>query len=234
MRVVTWNCQMAFRKKFEVIEALEPDILVIPESESPEFLAQKGAALPWVNHVWVGENPTKGLSVFARAEFALTLKPSHEPSHRFVVPVEVTGPEGCFDLYAFWTQAEKTLSKGYVTHALNAVSQFGEDLRPDTLLLGDFNSSPVFKQNGRKHVEMVDHLAAHGFSSLYHRFHAQDHGAEDRATFFLHRHRAKPYHLDYIFCHDSQDVPPKGFRLGDPDDWLHLSDHMPLIADFGP
>lgn len=228
MRIIAWNCQMAFRRKFAVLAALNPDILVIPESESPAFLQAKKADMPWPNHVWIGENPAKGLGVFAREGISLKLKRNHDPALRFVVPVRVTAAQTGFDLLAFWTQAEKSQSDSYVAHSLKALDHYTA-LKPSTLLLGDFNSSPVFKQNGKRHVKLVERLAQRGFTSLYHRLNHYDHGAEPDATFWLHRNQAKPYHLDYIFAHKS--LGPKAFQLGHPDDWLHLSDHAPLILD---
>ncbi len=220
---------MAFRKKYAAIKALRPDILVISESESPDYLAAKHAVLPWRNHIWIGENKTKGLSVFARHGYALTLKPSYDPALRFVAPIEVVGPDGRFDLYAVWTQAEKVLSQGYVMQMLNAVAHYGGDLTDSSLLAGDFNSSPVFQTNGKRHFELVDKLAAFGFDSLYHRLRSDVQGLESSPTFYLHRDRAKPYHLDYVFCHQSRG---RALRVGAARKWLAMSDHMPLVADF--
>ena len=231
MRIVVWNCQMAFRRKFPAIEALGADIVVVPESESPEFLSQKGAKLPWENHVWVGENSAKGLSVFSGRHLPIEISPHHDPAFRYIAPVRVSAAFGAFDLFAVWTQAEKPLSKSYVTHALNAVEHYRDMLLPGALLAGDFNSSPVFKTNGKKHLELVEILKTLGFSSVYHTETGQDHGGEDTPTFYLHRNRLKPYHLDYAFCHDSQKPLSRSFSIGRYDDWIGDSDHMPLILD---
>ena len=228
MRLIAWNCQMAFRRKFQRVEALKPDILVISESESPEFLRQKGAQLPWPNHLWIGDNRSKGLSVFARDGYSLRLKKSHDPAFRFVVPVDVTGPDGVFDLYALWTQGDKTPSKAYVTHALNAARKHRLNLTETSVLAGDFNSNPVFIPSGKRHLELVDILAFSGHRSIYHRQNDEAHGRETTPTFYLHRNRAKPYHLDYVFCHETR---PANLTVGAIDDWLVHSDHLPLIAD---
>jgi exonuclease III len=37
MKIITWNCNMAFRKKADWILQYEPDILIIPECEHPEI-----------------------------------------------------------------------------------------------------------------------------------------------------------------------------------------------------
>ena len=33
MKVITWNCKMRFRKEYNLIFPLNPDIIVIPECE---------------------------------------------------------------------------------------------------------------------------------------------------------------------------------------------------------
>jgi exonuclease III len=226
MRLVAWNCQMAFRKKHAAIEAMKPDILVISECESPAFLAQKAAQLPWLNFVWIGDNPAKGLGVFAREDLNLRLRAEHNPDFRFVAPIRVAG---AFDLYAVWTQGDKTPSKSYVDHMLRAMRHYGPTLDPDTVIAGDFNSNPVFRPNGKKHLELVDILTQAGFESVYHRQARQAHGQEKTPTFYLHRNLAKPYHIDYVFC-DSERAA--SIAVGTPGDWLSLSDHMPLVVDF--
>ncbi len=35
MKIITWNCNMAFRKKTDFILAHKPDILLVPECEHP-------------------------------------------------------------------------------------------------------------------------------------------------------------------------------------------------------
>jgi len=44
VRVVTWNCQGGFRRKAEVIEALQPDLAIIQECECPDRLRAQAAA----------------------------------------------------------------------------------------------------------------------------------------------------------------------------------------------
>jgi exodeoxyribonuclease-3 len=229
MRLLVWNCQMAFRRKCAAAAAWEPDLLIIPESESPALLARHGASLPWASHVWIGDNPAKGLSVFARDGIALRLKRRRAPQIRFAAAVEVTGLGVPFDLHAVWTQAGATQTQGYVMHGLDLARRSLPRAGPATIYAGDFNSSPVFKVNGRRHLDLVDRFGRMGFTSLYHRQTDEAHGAETQATFFLHRDRARPYHLDYVFAHRSR---PARLTLGAPDRWLTLSDHMPLIADF--
>ena len=64
MRIVSWNCNGAFRNKYEMIAGYQPDVVVAPESESPEFLARTEQNIPCSSHIWDGESAYKGLSVF--------------------------------------------------------------------------------------------------------------------------------------------------------------------------
>ncbi len=43
LRILTWNCQMALRKKHELLASLRPDIAVIQECERPDKLGEVGA-----------------------------------------------------------------------------------------------------------------------------------------------------------------------------------------------
>ena len=58
MRIVTWNCNLNFKSKFERVSELKPEILVVQECERlPEDF------FPNVHYLWVGQNAKKGLAV---------------------------------------------------------------------------------------------------------------------------------------------------------------------------
>jgi len=65
MKIISWNCNMAFRKKAKFILGHSPDILVIPECESPERLKFPEGLLVPDDMVCCGENEHKGLGVFS-------------------------------------------------------------------------------------------------------------------------------------------------------------------------
>jgi hypothetical protein len=62
MRLISWNCQGAFRKKVEVILNYRPDILIVPKSEHPDKLILSGTNLRPNCFHWHGDNIHKGLS----------------------------------------------------------------------------------------------------------------------------------------------------------------------------
>ena len=58
MRIVTWNCNLNLKSKFEKVSDLRPDILVVQECERlPEDF------FPNSHYLWVGQNEKKGLGV---------------------------------------------------------------------------------------------------------------------------------------------------------------------------
>jgi exodeoxyribonuclease-3 len=91
MKIVTWNCNMAFRKKASLILEHQPDILVIPECEHPDNLVfAEGVPKP-NDMLWFGKNRHKGLGIFSYSHFRFTVPDNHNPAFRTIVPVQVTG-----------------------------------------------------------------------------------------------------------------------------------------------
>ena len=60
MKIITWNCNMAFRKKANHILAYKPDILVVPECEHPDKLKFSNDIPKPTDILWFGENKNKG------------------------------------------------------------------------------------------------------------------------------------------------------------------------------
>ncbi len=87
MKIITWNCNMAFRKKATCVLALNPDILVIPECEHPDKLLFPVDTPKPTNTIWFGKNRNKGLGVFSYGKFKLTLSDIHNPAIKTILPI---------------------------------------------------------------------------------------------------------------------------------------------------
>ena len=230
MRIVTWNCAGALRRKTAAADALGADILVIQECEDP---ARSGAAYAgWAgSHVWAGRLKHKGIGVFARNGARIDALDWDDAGLAHFLPVRI---DGCFDLLAVWTQAVVPTTYSYIGQFWKYLERHRAALGPESLICGDLNSNAIWDRKTRhwNHSDCVRVLGDSGFVSLYHAATGEAQGAETRPTFFLQRNAAKPFHIDHVFAHASR-VPPgwSGLRVGEPQDGLALSDHMPVIVD---
>ena len=102
MKIITWNCNMAFRKKAGHILAYKPDILVVPECEHPDKLKFSDDVPKPIDMLWFGENKNKGLGIFSYSHFKFKLIKTHNPEFKMIVPIAVTGSNYKFTLYAVW------------------------------------------------------------------------------------------------------------------------------------
>lgn len=234
MRLITWNCKGAFTKKQGAIEALAPDVLVVPESEkltTPDY-GPGGKALRSVE--WRGENPNKGLAALSYGDYSLRVHPAYEPEHRWVLPLVVEGPVE-LTLFAVWTVPHPR-SRLYVQCLFEALETYRPILESTPVVwAGDFNANPVFDKPSQplKYSDLVARMSESGLSSLYHLQSGEAHGSESQPTFFMYHHAEKPYHIDFIFA--SRSLIEGGFDLsvGEFAQWQMLSDHMPLVATLG-
>ncbi len=91
MKLVTWNCQGAFRKKYSVIARRAPDLAVIQECEHPDKLKWQGALPPPTSQLWFGENANRGLGIFSWSNLEFSPDACYDPSIHYCVPVKVSG-----------------------------------------------------------------------------------------------------------------------------------------------
>ena len=64
MKIITWNCNMAFRKKADFILTYKPDILIVPECENLDKLKFDLNKPKPTDMLWFGTNENKGLGIF--------------------------------------------------------------------------------------------------------------------------------------------------------------------------
>ncbi len=89
MKIITWNCNMAFRKKADFILEKKPDVLIIPECENPDKLIFKNETIKPTDLFWFGKNPNKGIGVFTYSDFKISLLDIHNPEFKYVIPLSV-------------------------------------------------------------------------------------------------------------------------------------------------
>src|SRR6478752_6845715 len=115
MKIITWNCNGAFRKKFEHLDSLNADILVIQECENPRESKDLKYSEWAKNHFWIGDTKNKGLGVFAKENIQLELLDwsdiykDHKVKH--FLPCLINQE---FKLIAVWTHQNKSPNFGYI------------------------------------------------------------------------------------------------------------------------
>lgn len=233
MKIITWNCNMAFRKKAAYILACKPDILVVPECEHPDKLKfNEGIPQP-SDILWFGENKNKGLGIFSYSHFRFKLIKTHNPKFKMIIPIAVTGDNCKFTLFAVWANNPSDPDGVYVEQVWKAL-QYYKLSKKNTILAGDFNSNTIWDRKYRtgNHSHVVDHLQKKGITSCYHLHHKQIQGKEEHPTHYLYRHQDKPYHLDYCFASSDFANKIQLVEIGDFGFWKQYSDHVPVIVTF--
>lgn len=236
MKIAAWNCNMAFRKKAASIAPYCPDLLVVPECECPERFAS--AALPCQLRLvtWIGDNPHKGLGVFAAADLELHLHAAYDPSIKYVAPLIVSGRHS-FNLLAIWAMDDREHPRNsYIARVWRAINSYVTLLEQPAFIVGDFNWNKIWDRDTLylhgNLTSIIDFLQPRGIGSLYHSFFAESFGCETRPTLYLHRKQNKPYHIDYIFASETFLPHLRNVEVGDYQKWIALSDHMPIMATF--
>ncbi len=231
MKLISWNCQGAFRKKYTKILGLNPDILVIQECENAEKL-RFGKLTPTPNDFfWYGENNSKGLGIFSYSDYKFELIREFNPKFRYIIPFKVTGKNESFLLFAVWAMDNKENHNArYIAQVWLALNYYSRLLQHNLILVGDFNSNKIWDDQVRlsNHSEVVDMLRKINIFSLYHENRQLEHGLESEHTFYLYRNLEKRYHIDYCFASNDFLNSTYQIHLGTASDWLEHSDHVPL------
>lgn len=235
MRLVTWNCAGAFRKKTNPIVRFAPDLAIIQECERREKLLFPADFRP-DSMAWCGDaGAAKGVGVFGFAGLRVEVADDvYDPAIRYCVPLRVTGARN-FHLIAVWAMPNTHPGgPSYVGQICLALERYAGFIRgQDTLLAGDFNSNQSFDRPRRPctHNRVVEQLAQDGIVSLYHEFFHETHGQESRPTFYLTKKITRPFHLDYLFAPATWSRRLTRLAVGDFDEWRPWSDHCPVFVD---
>ena len=68
MKIISWNCNLKFAKKFEAIESFNPDICFIQECEDLPI-----DFFPDYQYLWTGRNDKKGLGILTKDKTTIVI-----------------------------------------------------------------------------------------------------------------------------------------------------------------
>lgn len=229
MKIITWNCNGAFRKKFELLNRFNPDVLVIQECEDPDKSGDISYKHWAENYLWTGANKNRGLGVFCRKNIQLEKLDWTDNGLQLFLPCRI---KSTFNLIAVWTKHANSPNFGYIGQFWKYLQIHKSNLSQNSVICGDFNSNKKWDEWDRwwNHSDVVNELNEINVGSIYHELFNEEQGQESKPTLFMHRKLEKTYHIDYAFA--SRTLFDKGGEdivIGDPKDWLEHSDHMPMI-----
>ena len=231
MKIISWNCNGALRKKFEHIAKLDADIYIIQECEDPARANHKEYSDWSNNYLWIGDTKNKGIGIFAKKDISLQhlswSNSFRDHAVKYFLPCLVNND---FQLLGVWTHKNNSPNFGYM-------GQFWKYLKTNLeqfdkiIIVGDFNSNAIWDEWDRwwNHSDVVAILNEKGIRSVYHQKTNENQGNETHPTFFLQRKKEKAYHIDYIFT--SQHFTSDKIHIGKYENWIEISDHVPLTYE---
>ncbi len=235
MKLISWNCQWAFRKKINPILANKPDILIIQECESIEKLRLDFLGIYPTDIFWIWDNVNKWIWIFSFWDYKFSILSEYNHGIKYVLPISVTSFESQFILFAVWANNREDKDNQYIEQIWKAISYYESILSNENIILiWDFNSNKIWDKKHRvwNHSDVVDKLSEKNIHSIYHKFLDQKQGEESHPTFFLQRNKNKPYHIDYCFASWNFYSKVKDFSIWNYDEWIGISDHVPVQVEF--
>jgi exodeoxyribonuclease-3 len=178
MKVVTWNCNGALRRKLAHADGFCADILVIQECEDPALSTSEYRK--WAGeYLWIGETKNRGVGIFPKngvsvkpldwsGIFQLSGIQSSSSSLQWTTEeLRLFLPfmaDGRFTFLTAWTKGRYGEAFGYMGAQFWKYLQIHrEELKgADTIILGDFNSNAKWDKRDRwwNHSDVISELAA--------------------------------------------------------------------------
>ena len=226
MKIITWNCNLKFKQKFELISSYDPDICFVQECENlnTDFF-------PGYKFFWTGRNENKGLGILTKGDDFI-IDESHNKNLINFLPI-TSKNQKLLGVWSFNHRANKFGSEvsGDTIDAINFYRDWFGDKNEKCVVAGDFNNSIIWdkKDNENNFNNINDHFMNLGFASNYHSLKKEIFGKESSATFYHTKNESKKYHIDYIY---SKNLIPKKLQVGLYSDWIEYSDHTPLISTY--
>ncbi|HHL42586.1 MAG TPA: endonuclease/exonuclease/phosphatase family protein [Hellea balneolensis] len=227
MKIINWNCNGAFRKKFHLFSERNADVLVIQECENPKLAG--GDYQNWAkNYLWTGKNKNKGIGVFSFLPTKIKPLDWNDDGLKLFLSCKITSK---LNILGVWTQ--KANSFPYIGQLWKYLQIHKEGLSDNTFICGDFNSNTIWDKRDRwwNHSDVVRELEEMDYLSVYHTITREEQGKETSPTFYLYRKKERPYHIDYVFIPKVIFKDKVALEIGQPDKWLGYSDHMPIIFE---
>jgi len=237
MKIISWNCNGAFRKKFHLLESFNADIIIIQECEDPGQSTK--AYKEWSSKfLWIGQNKNKGIGIFAKNNNNIKLLDWSDKNTNYknetlesFLPCKINNE---IILLGVWTKKANSEVFGYIGQFWKYLQLHkSKFINEKVIMSGDLNSNVKWDKWDRwwNHTDVVNELEDINIKSLYHLVQDEKQGEETIPTFYLQKKLEKPYHIDYTFLSSNLIDKETSLTIEDKNIWLKYSDHMPIIIN---
>ncbi|WP_277543148.1 exonuclease/endonuclease/phosphatase family protein [Haloarcula laminariae] len=127
--------------------------------------------------------------------------------------------------------------KRYISQVYTALEKNPNLVNEDTVVAGDFNWSVMWDESPNSPLcgdfgDVQRELNQNGLYSAYHTVSGDEFGEETEATFYMHKKKERPYHIDYAFLPRELMDSDEDLTVGEYEHWIEASDHVPLVVTF--
>ncbi|WP_037546685.1 endonuclease/exonuclease/phosphatase family protein [Spirochaeta lutea] len=233
MKILTWNCNGAFRKKIRNIDVSKIDILIIQECENPDMVKFEDDFYNAFEHrLWVGDTKNKGLGVYSRnriKKIDIDNKHHGRKLKHFIAFADHNEQK----YLAAWTHKNDCAAFQYIGQ-LYLLMEKNQEFIKNSIILGDLNSNTIWDEWDRwwNHSDIVKILTVYGIKSVYHVMNNEEQGKESQPTFFHRKDLLKSYHIDYIFSPQKLIENTRDFKIIKEDNLTEMSDHLALEWEY--
>ena len=223
MIITTWNCNLKLKSKYEFIESLDSDILIIQECEKlkQDYFSNN-------QYFWTGRDENKGLGVLVKKDTAKISK-LHNPNFIHFLPIETDN----LNIMGIWAFNHRAVKYGDNANGrtLDAIKYYDVWLKDSqkSIFAGDFNNSIIWDKKSNPSFSNINNkLSLLGYESSYHKQTRYQFGKEKETTFYHTKKEDKKYHIDYIYI---KNMNIKSLSIGSYDKWIEHSDHCPVSIE---
>lgn len=236
MRLVTWNCCVGTDRKVPLmLDRLQPDIAVVPESSRAPLLTQPSLLGESMPHAWTGAFDHKGLGIFAPGARELVSHATPDDRTAFGLPVEVYLEDRTVRVLGVWTQPSRTgrWSTPYMDAFASILEEHEDFIDGSTIVAGDVNCSA--QTSPETFAELLTELRErYGLRSAYHAHTGEAPGEESAMTLWWRNKVDAGYHCDVVLVPESLEVD--SVTVGTHAEWGApaadaRSDHAPVVVE---
>lgn len=228
MKIVSWNCNGAFRKKYKQLDNFNAHIYIVQECENPVQTSDIDYKAWCTNYLWIGNDKNKGLGIFCKNTVRIKKLELDSDGLQYILPCVINDE---YLIWAVWTKEANSPTFKYIGQFWKYLQLHKNALgKYNDIIIGDFNSNSCWDAWDRwwNNSDVVRELAEFDIVSFYHVFNNELQGKETKPTFYMGRKLNRPYHIDYAFISKTLTQNAE-IEIGDKAFWLDYSDHMPLV-----